>query len=127
MHGEILHLHLGQAGVQLGNSAWELYLLEHGLGPDGRPDPNIKDVEEGGSYETFFTESSNGKYVPRALFVDLDPSPIDEIRTGQYKSLFHPEMLINAKEDAANNYARGHYTIGKEMVENVSERIRRIA
>ncbi|KAG7149807.1 Tubulin alpha chain like protein [Verticillium longisporum] len=34
MKGEILHLHLGQAGVQLGNSAWELYLLEHGLGAD---------------------------------------------------------------------------------------------
>ncbi|KAL5612347.1 hypothetical protein BROUX41_000121 [Berkeleyomyces rouxiae] len=125
MHGEILHLHLGQAGVQLGNSAWELYLLEHGLGRDGRPDPNIKDVEDSGSYETFFTETGSGKYVPRALFVDLDPSPIDEIRTGDYKSLFHPEMLISAKEDAANNYARGHYTVGKEIVDDVCERIRR--
>jgi hypothetical protein len=25
MRGEILHLMIGQAGVQLGNSAWELY------------------------------------------------------------------------------------------------------
>jgi tubulin alpha len=24
--------------------------------------------------------------------------------------LFHPEQLINGKEDAANNFARGHYT-----------------
>ncbi|VDK44837.1 unnamed protein product, partial [Cylicostephanus goldi] len=37
----------------------------------------------------------------------------DEIRTGTYRSLFHPEQLITGKEDAANNYARGHYTIGK--------------
>lgn len=29
--------------------------------------------------------------------------PIDEIRTGDYRSLFHPEMLISGKEDAANN------------------------
>jgi tubulin alpha len=63
--------------------------------------------------------------VPRSLFIDLDPSPIDEIRTGSYRSLFHPEMLISGKEDAANNYARGHYTIGKEMVDNVMDRIRR--
>jgi hypothetical protein len=27
--------------------------------------------------------------------------------------LFHPEQLITGKEDAANNYARGHYTIGE--------------
>ncbi|OHE92312.1 tubulin/FtsZ family protein [Colletotrichum orchidophilum] len=127
MKGEILHLHLGQAGTQLGNSAWELYLLEHGLGSDGRPDPSAKDVVDGGSYETFFTETSGGKYVPRSLFVDLDPSPIDEIRTGGYRQLFHPELLISGKEDAANNYARGHYTIGKEMVDNVIDRVRRVA
>lgn len=102
------------------------YLLEHGLGPDGRPDPNSKDTVDGGSYETFFTETSGGKYVPRSLFVDLDPSPIDEIRTGSYRQLFHPELLISGKEDAANNYARGHYTIGKEMVDSTLDRIRRV-
>jgi tubulin alpha len=103
------------------------YLLEHGLGADGRPDPKAGEVGENGSFETFFTETSNGKYVPRSIFVDLDPSPIDEIRTGTYRQLFHPELLISGKEDAANNYARGHYTIGKEMVDNVIDRIRRVA
>jgi hypothetical protein len=34
--------------------------------------------------------------------------------------------LISGKEDAANNYARGHYTIGKEMVDTVMERVRRV-
>lgn len=31
--------------------------------------------------------------------------PVDEIRTGSYKQLFHPELLISGKEDAANNCA----------------------
>jgi hypothetical protein len=44
--------------------------------------------------------------------VDLEPTVIDEVRTGTYRQLFHPEQLITGKEDAANNYARGHYTIG---------------
>ncbi|KAJ9390478.1 hypothetical protein DTO063F5_1428 [Paecilomyces variotii] len=127
MRGEICHIHIGQAGIQLGNSAWELYLLEHGLKADGRLDPDAGDIGETGSYETFFTETSNGKYVPRSIFVDLDPSPVDEIRTGEYRQLFHPEMLINGKEDAANNYARGHYTIGKELADGVIDRIRRMA
>ncbi|KAG7293295.1 alpha-tubulin [Staphylotrichum longicolle] len=95
---------------------------------DGRPLPEPKtDVGDAGSFETFFTETSNGKYVPRSIFVDLDPSPIDEIRTGDYRQLFHPELLISGKEDAANNYARGHYTIGKEMIDGVIDRIRRVA
>ena len=39
------------------------------------------------------------------------------MRVGTYRQLFHPEQLITGKEDAANNYARGHYTIGKEQIE----------
>ena len=38
---------------------------------------------------------------------------VDEVRTGTYRQLFHPEQLITGKEDAANNYARGdeHYQL----------------
>lgn len=50
---------------------------------------------------------------------------VDEVRTGTYRQLFHPEQLITGKEDAANNYARGHYTIGKEIVDLVLDRIRK--
>ena len=52
---------------------------------------------------------------------------LDEIRRGPYSKLFHPEQLISVKEDAANNYARGHYTIGKEIVDTVLEKLRKIA
>lgn len=123
----MLHLHVGQAGVQLGNSAWELYCLEHGLGPDGRPDPDSK-VTDVGQRHVFFTEARAGdKFVPRSIFVDLDPGPLDEIRSGAYRSLFHPELCVKGKEDAANNYARGHYTVGKELVEDVLEKVRKVA
>merc|ERR1711871_1820262 len=46
---------------------------------------------------------------------------------GTYRQLYHPEQLISGKEDAANNYARGHYTIGKEIVDLVLDRIRKLA
>ncbi len=39
---------------------------------------------------------------------------------GTYRQLFHPEQRITGKEDAANNYARGHYTVGKEIVDQVA-------
>ena len=53
-------------------------------------------------------------------------SCIDEVRTGTYRQLFHPEQLITGKEDAANNYARGHYTVGKELIDLVLDRIRKL-
>ena len=65
--------------------------------------------------------------MPRAIFVDLEPSVVDEVRTGNFRKLFHPEQLISGKEDAANNYARGHYTIGKDQIDSTMDKIRRLA
>ena len=122
---ECLSIHVGQAGVQIGNACWELYCLEHGIGPDGVM-PLEKAVGDD-SFSTFFQETGAGKHVPRAVFVDLEPTVVDEVRTGTYRQLFHPEQLISGKEDAANNYARGHYTVGKEIVDSVLEKLRKQA
>lgn len=123
---EIISLHVGQAGVQLGNSLWELYCMEHGITPDGTMvEGKTKNDDRG--FQTFFNETGSGKFVPRAVMADLEPTVIDEVRSGAYKKLFHPQQLISGKEDAANNYARGHYTIGKEKVELVLERVRKLA
>lgn len=32
---EVISIHIGQAGIQVGNACWELYCLEHGIQPDG--------------------------------------------------------------------------------------------
>jgi tubulin alpha len=85
----------------------------------------LKDTRET-SFSTFFSETGSGKYVPRALYIDLEPTVIDEIKHGSYSKLFHPEQLICGKEDAANNYARGHYTIGKEIIDHVVDRMRKL-
>merc|ERR1711874_693262 len=100
---ECISVHIGQAGCQIGNSCWELYCLEHGIQPDGHM-PSDKTFGDD-SFSTFFSETG----------------------AGTYRRLFHPEQLINGKEDAANNYARGHYTIGKEVVDLVLDRIRKLA
>ena len=61
------------------------------------------------------------------MYFPAQPTVIDEVRTGTYRQLFHPEQLISGKEDAANNFARGHYTIGKEIVDLCLDRIRKLA
>ncbi|GBG33025.1 Tubulin alpha chain [Hondaea fermentalgiana] len=126
---EVLLIHLGQAGCQIGNACWELFCLEHGIQPDGQK-PSCSQEADGNvddSFNTFFSETGAGKYVPRCVMVDLEPTVVDEVRTGTYRQLYHPEQLISGKEDAANNYARGHYTIGKEIVDLVLDRIRKLA
>ncbi|CAF1598478.1 unnamed protein product [Didymodactylos carnosus] len=82
--------------------------------------------EKDDSFSTFFYNTGN-RYVPRAIFVDLEPSVIDVIRTGPFKKLYHPEQLITDKEDAANNYARGHYTVGKQIIDLVLDRLRKLS
>lgn len=93
-----------------------------------KPDGTVAEGSnlENHQLDTFFSETGNGKQVPRSIFIDLEPTVIDEIRTGTYKDLFHPEVLVSGKEDAANNYARGHYTVGKEIIDQVLNTIRRL-
>ncbi|VDL84422.1 unnamed protein product [Nippostrongylus brasiliensis] len=56
-----------------------------------------------------------------------ETTTLNEVRTGTYRKLFHPEQLLSGKEDAANCYARGRYTVGREMIEVVMDRVRRLA
>ncbi|CCA66585.1 probable alpha tubulin [Serendipita indica DSM 11827] len=111
---EVISIHVGQAGVQIGNACYGR------LAPDS---PSQTDT----GFSTFFSETGAGKHVPRSLYIDLEPNVIDEVKTGTYRSLFHPETLVTGKEDAANNYARGHYTVGKEVIDVCVEKLRRLA
>ena len=126
---ECLSVHVGQAGVQMGNACWELYCMEHGLQveislfkmrinesplqPDGTLPAMDASKPQDDSFSTFFSETGSGKHVPRycanficralsgiychfrAVFVDLEPTVIDEIRTGTYRQLFHPEQMAS--------------------------------
>ena len=71
---EVISIHIGQAGGQIGNACWELYCLEHGIQPDGQMpcDACVMGCDE--SYMTFFNETGAGKHVPRAVFIDLEPT-----------------------------------------------------
>ena len=62
-----------------------------------------------------------------AFYLKMIAILADEVRQGTYRQLFHPEQLLTGKEDAANNYARGHYTIGKEQVDVTIDRVRKVA
>ncbi|RXG55201.1 Tubulin alpha-3 chain, partial [Armadillidium vulgare] len=73
---EVISLHVGQAGVQIGNACWELYCLEHDIQPDGLMQDNESVGRAVDTFNTFFGEMQSGQHVPRAIFIDLEPTVI---------------------------------------------------
>jgi len=113
MPREVICIHIGQCGIQTGNQIWELFCMEHGIMPDGS-NPNDKTPgEENDPYNAYFAELSSGKCVPRAIWLDLDPSTLDDIKKSAYKEMYHPATLIAGKEDAANNGCLGAGRTGR--------------
>merc|ERR1712183_1051892 len=98
------------------------YCAEHKINKDG----TWADEDCDKYFTTFYEETGAGQYVPRNITVDLEPTVVDDVRTGPYAQMFHPEFLLNGKEDAANNFARGHYTVGKEILDQVNDRLRKL-
>ena len=97
---ECISIHVGQAGVQMGNACWELYCLEHGIGPDGKL-PVDKTMGGGDdSFSTFFSETGAGKHVPRAIMVDLEPTVVGEIIVARA----HQQAMFAASQKHDSNH-----------------------
>lgn len=83
------------------------------------------DPQQRDKIDVFFSEASNNKYVPRAVAVDLEPATIDSIRSGKLGSIYRPDNLISGESGAGNNWAKGYYTEGAELMDQVLDVVRR--
>jgi tubulin alpha len=121
---EVIHIHIGKAGCNLGNSCWELFCLEQGVRPNGQM-PSDKTIgSETDAFNAFFSETASGKHIPRAVYIDLEPTEIDNIRTGIYRDLYNPEHLINGKSDAGNCYQT--HADCEKIIDLAMDKIRKI-
>jgi len=68
-----------------------------------------------------------GKYVPRAVLVDLEPGTMDSVRSGPFGQIFRPDNFVFGQSGAGNNWAKGHYTEGAELVDSVLDVVRKEA
>ena len=98
---------------------------EHGIAVDGSyKGDNPLQLER---IDVYFHEGMEGRYVPRAVLTDLEPGTMDAIRAGPYGGLFRPDNFVFGQSGAGNNWAKGHYTEGAELVDSVMEVIRKEA
>jgi tubulin beta len=120
---EIVHLQVGQCGNQIGAKFWQVISEEHGI--DGSGNYKGNDDQQLERINVYFNEAGKGKYVPRAILVDLEPGTMDAIKAGHAGGLYRPDNLVFAQNSAGNNWAKGHYTEGAELVDNVMEVVRK--
>lgn len=74
---DIISIHVGQAGIRMGQSQWELLCQEHNIGSDGyHTQESQYDLE---NTKSMFYESISGKKTPRAVFYDLEPDAIEKV------------------------------------------------
>merc|ERR1712226_694446 len=97
--------------------------VEHGININGGYEgDNPLQLER---INVYFNEGMGGRYVPRAVLTDLEPGTMDAIRGGAYGKLFRPDNFVNGQSGAGNNWAKGHYTEGAELVDNIMDVVRK--
>lgn len=114
---EIVHIQVGQCGNQLGVNFWEMICDEHAIDSEG----NFRGFSplQLDKLNVFFSCCNNGRYVPRAILVDLESSVLAAIKNSDAGLLFKPDNYIYAKSGAANNWARGFYSNGQLLIDRV--------
>ncbi|CAG4949189.1 unnamed protein product [Parnassius apollo] len=122
---EIVHVQVGQCGNQIGSKFWEIISDEHGVDQTGIYIGENPLQQE--RINVYYNEASGGRYVPRAVLVDLEPGTMDAVRAGPYGKLFRPDNFIFGQSGAGNNWAKGHYTEGAELVDAVLDVVRKEA
>ena len=75
----------------------------------------------------YYNEATGGRYVPRAILMDLEPGTMDAGRAGPFGQLFRPDNFGFGQTGAGNNWAKGHYTEGAELIDAVLDVCRKEA
>lgn len=97
---------------------------EHGIDPTGNSTGTDQQIER---ISVYYNEANGSKYVPRAVLVDLEPGTMDSVRSGPFGQMFKPDNFVFGQSGAGNNWAKGHYTEGAELVESVLDVVRKEA
>ena len=125
---EIVHVQVGQCGNQIGNAFWNTMSKEHKLAADGKfTGDKVGDANRLDKVDVYFKDAGNLRFVPRAALVDLEPGSLDVIKASPMGKMFKPDNFVFGASGAGNNWAKGHYTEGAELIDEVVDVIRKEA
>lgn len=80
------------------------------------------------NFRTMFYETANGKYVPKALFIDTERGVTDALQNSSIGGILHPDFVISGYQDCRNIIGLGwhHEYLGSSYHANVKDQCRRV-
>lgn len=126
MYRSIISLQAGQCGNQIGNAFWNSISEEHGIGPDGRPVEGSSATQQE-RIGVYYSQAHDERFVPRSVLIDLEPGVVDNIKASPLGKMFHPDNFVHGQSGAGNNWAKGHYTEGAELIDKILDVVRKEA
>ncbi|NXU50297.1 TBB7 protein, partial [Turnix velox] len=84
---------------------WEVISDEHGIDPTGTyhgdSDLQLDRIS------VYYNEATGGKYVPRAILVDLEPGTMDSVRSGPFGQIFRPDNFVFGESHCPQGWVDG--------------------
>ncbi|KAA6388710.1 MAG: putative Tubulin gamma chain [Streblomastix strix] len=124
---ELISLHVGQCGNQVGIEFLKMLCNQHNIDPLGNAKSATSSSNE--RKDIFFREDDSGRFVPRSILIDTEPRVLDRISKGQIQGLLDPENMVMPQKEGSgsgNNWMKG-YEFGEMYDEQIVDVIVREA
>eukprot|EP01084_Bolivina_argentea_P109904 196335_1 len=127
---EIVTIGIGQCGIHMLNSFISTMMLEHKIDKNGEftGDWNTRNDKllmlKNNVY--FEHDKRNNTYIPRAIFMDIDKTPVDAMKSSYLGSLISSDHFMSGSfAEPTVIWAKGHYTDGAEYSDDCLDTVRR--
>ncbi|CAG9311408.1 unnamed protein product [Blepharisma stoltei] len=118
---EVISLQIGQCGNMIGSAFWREIAEDHSIDLEGNY--YGKSDKELAKIDSYFS-TTDTKFFPRAIMIDLEPQTLDEMRCSDLKKMYRTDKFISGHSGTENNWAKGYYTLGAEIKDLVMETVR---
>jgi tubulin beta len=116
---EVVQAQVGGCGNRIGLKFWEYISSEHKIDWNK---PNQNPCENANIY---FSETLDGKCIPRNVCVDLTDEVLANIKSSNISSMIKSDNIVYGHQESGGIWLRGHYTLGPGLCEMVMESIRK--
>ncbi|OMJ71007.1 hypothetical protein SteCoe_30879 [Stentor coeruleus] len=116
---EIIQIQVGGCGNRIGFKFWEYISLEH------KVDRNKPYHDSCGNADIYFSETLDGKYIPRNICVDIIDEDLTNIKSSDISCMANTNNVGLNNQESRGIWVKGHYTLGPELCVMVMENIRK--
>lgn len=125
---EIVSIHVGQCGNQIGRAFWKEALAEHAsANVDGVFDDCMstffRNVDNRTNRNVAIGDGRQPIYdlKARAILIDMETGPVSETNRGELGELFDERQFVTGVSGAGNNWAHGNVIYGPEYNDELLE------